>query len=313
MTRTDHGHRHLERIAQVRAGNVPEKVRYPIRVRETRVVRTAMVGSGLLRLTLGGSGVEGFESHSPIDHVKLIFPEPDGSLRLPEPDGDLLRWPRPAPTSREYTVRRHDPVAGEIDIDIAPHPGGLASGWAQEAEPGAVAHVAGPPGGLIVPPVYDRYLLVGDITALPAVACWLEQLPRDARGWAFVEVADATQEIPLAAPEGMEVHWLHRGTRAAGTGDLLERSVTAIAVPEGERLYAWIAGEAGQIKPLRRWVRDVLRLPRPDHEISGYWKRGVADFDDDHDHAPQDHAPQDHAPPDHAPHGQRGHDDDHRH
>ncbi|MFD5805471.1 siderophore-interacting protein [Streptomyces sp. NPDC127020] len=303
MTGNGHAHRHLERIAEVRAGSVPEKVRYPIRIREARVVRTTMVGTGLLRLTLGGPGVEGFESHSPIDHVKLIFPEPDGSLRLPEPHGDLLRWPRPAPTSREYTVRRHDAATGEIDIDIAPHEGGLASDWARGVAPGARTHVAGPPGGLIVPPVYDRYLLVADITALPAVARWLEHLPGDARGWAFVEVADATQEIPLSAPEGVEVHWLHRGDRPAGTGDLLVRSVTGITVPEGERLYAWIAGEAGQIKPLRRWIRDELRLERADYEISGYWKRGVADFDDDHDHEPHGH---DH---DQEPHG---HDRDQR-
>ncbi|MFF3500905.1 siderophore-interacting protein [Streptomyces sp. NPDC003247] len=286
MTRT--GHRHLDRIEEVRAGHRPEKVRYPIRVRETRVVRTATVGTGLLRVTLGGPGTEGFEAHSPIDHVRLLFPDPDGSLRLPEPDGDLLRWPRPAPTSREYTVRRYDPVAGEIDIDIAPHEGGLASDWARDVRPGTVIHVAGPPGGLIVPHAYDRYLFAGDITALPAIARWLEELPRSAKGWAFVEVADAGEEIALSAPEGVEVRWLHRGDRPAGTGGALARAVTATAVPEGERLYVWIAGEAGQIKPLRRWIRDALRLEKADHEITGYWKRGVADFDDEDEH-PHEH------------------------
>ncbi|WP_143664072.1 siderophore-interacting protein, partial [Streptomyces murinus] len=148
MSRTGHRPGHLERIEEVLAGHRPEKVRYPIRVRRTEVVRTTTVGAGLLRVTLGGPGTEGFEAHSPIDHVKLLFPEPDGSLRLPEPDGDLLKWPRPAPTSREYTVRRYDPEAGEIDIDIAPHEGGLASDWAQRVRPGAVLHVAGPPGDM---------------------------------------------------------------------------------------------------------------------------------------------------------------------
>ncbi|NJP46800.1 siderophore-interacting protein [Actinacidiphila epipremni] len=284
MTDTGQGQRHLERIAQVLAGRRPEKVRYPIRIRRTEVVRTAAVGAGLLRVTLGGPGTAGFEAHSPIDHVKLLFPDPDGSLRLPEPDGDLLRWPRPHPTSREYTVRRHDPVAGEIDIDIAPHEGGLASDWAQAVRPGAVLHVAGPPGGLIVPAAYDRYLLAGDITALPAIARWLEELPRDAKGWAFVEVARAAEEIELAPPRGVEVRWLHRGDRPPGTGGALARAVTALTVPPGERLYAWMAGEAGQVRPLRRWVRDELRLERSDYEITGYWKRGVADFDDDQEH-----------------------------
>lgn len=283
MSLIDHRHRHLERIAEVRAGEHAEKVGYPIRVRETEVVRTAMVGAGLLRVTLGGPGTEGFEAHAPDEHVKLLFPEPDGTLRLPEPNGTMLRWPRPAPTSREYTVRRYDPGTGELDIDIAPHDGGLASDWAHAVEPGAVIHVAGPPGGLIVPPAYDRYLLAGDITALPAIARWLEELPRSTQGWAFVEVADATQEIELSAPEGVEVRWLHRGHRPPGTGDALAQAVTSVTVPEGERLYVWVAGEAGQIKPLRRWVRDDLRLDKADHDITGYWKRGVADFDDEHE------------------------------
>ncbi|MEV0580991.1 MULTISPECIES: siderophore-interacting protein [unclassified Streptomyces] len=281
MSRVDHRGRHLDRIAEVRAGLHAEKVGYPIGIRRTEVVRVTSVGSGLLRVTLGGPGTEGFEAHAPDEHVKLIFPDPDGTLRLPERNGSMLRWPRPALTSREYTVRRYDPVAGEIDIDIAAHDGGLASDWAREARPGDGMHLAGPPGGLIVPDTYDRFLLAGDITALPAIARRLEELPRSAKGWAFVEVADATEEIGLSAPEGFEVRWLHRGDLAAGAGDALERAVTSVTVPEGERVYVWAAGEAGQIKPLRRWVRDALRLEKADHDITGYWKRGVADFDED--------------------------------
>ncbi|MFJ2641864.1 siderophore-interacting protein [Streptomyces sp. NPDC087511] len=281
MSWVDHRHRHLERIAEVRAGRHAEKVGYPIGIRETEVVRVTTVGAGLLRVTLGGAGTEGFQAHSPDEHVKLIFPDPDGTLRLPEPNGAMLSWPRPALVSREYTVRRYDQAAGEIDIDIAAHDGGLASDWARAARPGDVMHLAGPPGGLIVPHAYDRYLLAGDITALPAIARRLEELPRSAKGWAFVEVVDAAQEIELSAPEGVEVRWLHRGDLPAGTGDALERAVTAVTVPEGERVYVWVAGEAGQIKPLRRWARDELRLDRADHDITGYWKRGVADFDED--------------------------------
>ncbi|MFH8755793.1 siderophore-interacting protein [Streptomyces atroolivaceus] len=281
MRPADHRNRHLERIAEVRAGLHAEKVGYPIGIRETRVVRTVMVGAGLLRVTLGGAGTEGFEAHSPDEHVKLLFPEADGSLRLPEPNGTMLRWAGSVLRSRQYTVRRYDPVAGEIDIDVALHDGGLAADWAREAGPGAVMHLAGPPGGLIVPHSYDRYLLAGDLTALPAIARWLEELPRSAKGWAFVEVSDATQEIELSAPEGVEVRWLHTAGPSAGDGDALARAVTGVTVPDGERVYVWVAGEAGQIKPLRRWVRDELRLEKADYDITGYWKRGVSDFDED--------------------------------
>ncbi|AXB42808.1 siderophore-interacting protein [Amycolatopsis albispora] len=284
MNRAEQRARYRERIAEVRAGTAAEKVPYPIRIRQAEVQRTSRVGAGLVRVTLGGPGTAGFEAHSPDEHVKLIFPEPDGTLRLPEPNGDMLRWPRPLPTSREYTVRRYDPVTGELDLDVALHDGGLGADWARAARPGDLVHVAGPPGGLIVPHNYDRYLLAGDLTALPAIARWLEELPRTAAGWAFVEVADESEQIELHPPEDVEVHWLHRGDAEPGTSDLLEKAVRAVPIPEGERIYVWLAGEAGVLKPLRRWVRDELRLDRGDHDITGYWKRGVADFDEDHEH-----------------------------
>lgn len=285
MSRDEHRHRHTARIAEVRAGRQAEKVPYPIRIRRAEVVRTSAVGAGLLRVTLGGPGTTGFEAHSPDEHVKILFPDADGELRLPEANGDMLRWPKPSPVSREYTVRRYDPASGELDLDVALHDGGLGSDWARAVRPGEAVHVAGPPGGLIVPHNYDRYLLAGDITALPALARWLEELPRTAVGWAFAEVADTSEQIDLDAPDGVEVRWLHRGTgNPPGSVDLLADAVSEVKVPEGERLYAWIAGEAGAIKPLRRWLRDDLGLAREDCDVTGYWKRGVADFDDEHDH-----------------------------
>ncbi|RZL24998.1 MAG: siderophore-interacting protein [Rhodococcus sp. (in: high G+C Gram-positive bacteria)] len=272
---------HLATIADVLAGTSGAKVPYPIGIRELEVVRSVMVGSGLLRLTLGGPELEGFESHAPDEHVRLVYPNEDGTLRLPERDGTMLKWPRPLPISREYTVRRYDPDLAELDIDFALHEGGFASDWAQAVTPGTRIHVAGPPGGVIVPWTYDKYLLAGDITALPAIARWLEMLPEAASGCAFIEITDASQEIELTVPEGVEVRWLHRGDVPAGHSDLLEQAVRTVTVAEDERIYAWISGEATSLKPLRRFVRDNLKLDKGDYLITGYWKRGVADFDED--------------------------------
>ncbi|WP_327085448.1 siderophore-interacting protein [Nonomuraea sp. NBC_01738] len=266
----------LDRIAEVRAGTSARQVAYPIKIREVEVVRSRMVGGGLVRVTFGGPGTAGFESHAQDEHVRLVFPGPDGVLRLPEQNGFMLSWPTPFPTTRKYTVRRYDPVTGELDLDFALHGAGVAADWARAAEPGMTVHVAGPPGGLIVPHAYDRYLLAGDLTALPAIARWLEELPREAAGWAFVEVAADSERIDLAAPEAVDVHWLRPGELAA--------AVRAVEIADGERVFAWMAGEAGDLRPLRRWVREDLKLAADDHDITGYWKRGAADYDDDHDH-----------------------------
>ncbi|MGW0249448.1 siderophore-interacting protein [Nocardia goodfellowii] len=275
---------HVERIAEVRAGAGGEKVPYPIGLRELEVLRTEMFGSALLRLTFGGPELEGFESHAPTEHVRLVFPDADGTLRLPEKVGLSLKWPRPLPVSREYTVRRYDAAAGELDIDFALHPGGFAATWAARATPGTRVYIAGPPGGLVVPDTYDRYLLAGDITALPAMARWLETLPPTASGWAFIEVADASEVIELTAPQGFQITWLFRDGVAAGHSEVLVQAVRAVPVPVGERVYAWVAGEAVTVRPLRRWLREDFGSAPADHLVTGYWKRGVADFEEAHEH-----------------------------
>ncbi|WP_369830760.1 siderophore-interacting protein, partial [Mycobacterium sp. 1245805.9] len=56
-------------------------------------------------------------------------------------------------------------------------------------------------------------MLAGDESALPAIATALEALPPNAVGKAFIEVAGQQDEIPLTAPENVEVSWVYRGGR----------------------------------------------------------------------------------------------------
>ncbi|WP_058235068.1 siderophore-interacting protein [Devriesea agamarum] len=258
-------------------------VDYPVRIRDVEVVRTTVLSDTMIRLTLGGPGADGFESAIFDEHVKLIFPDPDtGELRLPTPDGDELDWPRPVPTSREYTVRAYRPQSREIDIDFVVHEVGLASDWARAAVPGDRVHVAGPPGGYRISDDYDFYVLAADETALPAVARWLEESPRDRRGAVVIEVAGPGSKQPLEAPEGVSVTWVYGGHVAS---TVLEDATRAVEIPEGAEVFVWLAGEAGAIKPLRRWVRQELGLTKEHSSITGYWKRGSADT---HEHLDDD-------------------------
>ncbi|MEV0684168.1 siderophore-interacting protein [Nocardia sp. NPDC050378] len=266
-------------IAEVLAGDHYAKVPYPIGLREVEVLRVVPVGAALLRITFGGPDIAKFHSYVPDEHVRLIFPGEDGVLRLPKLDGTMLEWGNPRPISREYTVRRHSVEDSELDIDFVIHPGGLASDWAASVAPGTKVHIAGPPGGVVIPETYDDYLLAGDITALPAIARWLERMPRDTTGWAFIEVAGPAEEIPLDPPAGVTVRWLHRGGAAPGTSDILEQAVREVEVAAEHRVFAWVAGEAGCLRGVRKIIRDDLGIGPKDSLIAGYWKRGVADFD----------------------------------
>ncbi|MGH8877731.1 MAG: siderophore-interacting protein, partial [Stackebrandtia sp.] len=94
---------------QHRTGTTLDRVPYPIGIRAAEIVRREEVTPRMLRLTLGGPGLDGLHTYQADDHVRIVFPDPDGTRRLPIPnDRQMLDWPRPFPTTRKYTIRRYD-------------------------------------------------------------------------------------------------------------------------------------------------------------------------------------------------------------
>ncbi|MFI0416720.1 siderophore-interacting protein [Spongiactinospora sp. 9N601] len=257
-------------------------VEYPLKPRLLTVSRVARLGPVTVRVTLTGPDLEGFQQGAPADHVKLCFPEPGAELPvmpLIGPDG--LEPPPPGaprPIFRDYTIRYHRPEARELDIDLVIHGHGPGSHWAANVEPGKRIGVIGPRGSILVPLDLDWYLLGADETALPALGRWLEALPAGARAIAFAEVPDAREEQRIDSAADVTLTWLHRNGAAPGTGDLLEKAIRGVERPAGEG-FVWVAGEAGALKPIRRYVRQEFGLPPDRIDVDGYWKRGVENLD----------------------------------
>ena len=203
-----------------------------------------MVSPGILRLTLQGPELAGFHTYHADDHVKLVFPDADGTLRAPVPNAELeLDWPRPSPPTRTYTIRRYDPHALELDLDFVVHEGGLASDWAERVELGEAVVVAGPPGAKSFSQTYDHYVFAVDATALPALARWLDESPRDVSADVVAEVTDAQhQQYPLPPRNGVRIQWLIRPADAS----LLADTVNALDLPSG-RVFLFVAGIAGDL------------------------------------------------------------------
>ncbi|PZR52566.1 siderophore-interacting protein [Xylanimonas oleitrophica] len=161
-------------------------------------------------------------------------------------------------------------------------------------------------------------LLAGDETAVPAIAAICESLPDDAFGEVYLEVPHPEDRWTLVAPEGVRVHWLGRDGREHGellvpaVQDAADRllamgvrpSTATPAEPvdledvdidhdilwevpvgtDGQPLaqdavlYAWLAGEAGVIKTLRRYLVGECGVDRKSVAFMGYWRRGKAEI-----------------------------------
>ncbi|MFJ6113615.1 siderophore-interacting protein [Agrococcus sediminis] len=251
----------------------PPRPKRPQHVME--VIRTERIGPSLVRVWIGGSGFATFAPNACTDaYVKLSFAKPELGLEPPY-DVAALREslaPDDLPVTRTYTVRA---VAdGALAIDVVVHgDAGIAGPWAARAQPGERVVLSGPGGAYAPDPTADWHLLAGDESALPAIASALEALPADARGIAILEARDASEEIPLRHPAGVEVRWLHRGEPSTATTRLLADAVAALALPEG-RVHAFVHGERESMKAMRDELLGRRGLPRDRVSLSGYWALG---------------------------------------
>jgi NADPH-dependent ferric siderophore reductase len=163
------------------------------------------------------------------------------------------------------------------DAGAASVPAGPASRWAANARPGDRVTVLGPTAAdnagvdFRPAPGTDWVLISGDETALPAVAGILEWLPpgTPAKVWLEVPHAEDIQELPTVADA--DVTWLVRENTTAHRTDLHLASVASARLPGGTP-YAWIAGEAGTVKALRRHLVNERGFDRKRVRFTGYWR-----------------------------------------
>ena len=208
------------------------------------VVRTRdTVSPHLLRLSLS---VPGFESTGvPDEWVGLVVP---GQFQV-----------------RYYTVRSHE--GDEVVLDVVVHDAGLVTGWAVGDCVGDRVVVTGAQSSYAPPEGASWLLLVGDLTAMPAMARISAATDLPTRIWA--EVPD---DLPGYLPEGVEVTWLE--PPAEGQSRLAE-VVEGIDWPEGDG-YFWMAGESAQMRAIRKHLMRERRLPGTAYDVMGYWRAVTA-------------------------------------
>lgn len=232
-----------------------QRVRFELRRRDGRVTRVERPTPGFARVTVQGADFQSLRTLSFDDHVKLMLPQPDGSMAM-----------------RDLTPRAHDPDRGELVLEVALHGHGPASRWAAAATVGDPVTIGGPRGSMIIPMDYDWHLLAGDASALPAIARRLEELPAGRRVRVLVQ-ADAADWRPLPSASPLQMQWVEMA-------DDWLRALADTPLPPGDG-FVWCAGEAQQMARARALLRDTHAHPREAMRVAAYWKRGATAF---HEH-----------------------------
>ncbi|MFF9036700.1 siderophore-interacting protein [Streptomyces sp. NPDC014892] len=270
----------------------------PFRFFSLQVVRTERLGPSYVRVTFAGDDLRLFHSDGRDQSLSLFLPHPGQHVpAVPYELGDgwWQAW-RELPDDvravmRSYTLRglRRDPRGDtvEIDIDFVLHgvepgaavPAGPASRWASQAAPGDRVVLLGPAIAdnraiRFRPPAdADLVLIWADDTALPAASAILESLPAGtpARVWLEAHHAGDIQDLTTAADA--EITWL---VRSEGAPPALD-TIRAAQLPSAELPYAWIAGESGRVKELRRHLVRERGLDKRRVTFVGYWREGLTE------------------------------------
>ncbi|KAJ8141140.1 hypothetical protein OY671_005690, partial [Metschnikowia pulcherrima] len=234
-----------------------------------RMRRVTLVGPELGAFERDGSPMPAFDAPGFDDHVKLVLAS-DGDVASASPvqRAHGIDWP-PAPNrqGRDYTPRRWDPVAGELDLDLVSHGDGPAAAWAGAARPGDASWFVGPKASTVWPDDVDWASLAGDETASPAIGRFLDERPVDAPVQVVVTVGDASARQDLASRDGDTVRWV---VAPEGDRGALGEAVRAITWWPG-RVYAWAASESRASSPVRRHLTRERGAPRTHVDVTGYW------------------------------------------
>ncbi|MFO1339730.1 MAG: siderophore-interacting protein [Burkholderiaceae bacterium] len=228
-----------------------QRVRHELKFRDLRVARVQDVTPHLRAVTFTDESLADFVSPSFDDHVKLFIDTGGGE-----------------PARRDYTPRHFDNAARELTLEFVLHGDGPAAEWAAQAAPGQQVRIGGPRGSFLIPLDYDWHLLVGDETALPAIARRLEEMPTGARVQVLLQVPDVADRRALASAANVQIAWVADGAECLAW-------LRAWALPAGEG-YVWAAGEASEMAELRRILVDEKGHDKRAIRAAAYWKRGAS-------------------------------------
>lgn len=250
-----------------------------------RMVARKQLSASFVRITIGGAALSEFQPMGYDQWFRLFLPT-DKGLRLPKLTNGLwvaeyLLMPKSSrPVGRNYTVRHYRAQGTfsegpEIDIDFVLHEDdkgelGPAAAWARDASPGDEIGIFDE-GITFAPPAQAQWrLLVGDATALPAIAGIIGSATDIVRTEAYIEIPHQEDAQPVETPEGTTIHWV---TAAEGAlpGDSTLAALREATLPDTPG-YAWVAGAQRLATGVRRHLVTDRGFPKDSVTFTGYWR-----------------------------------------
>ncbi len=231
------------------------------KIRKIRVTNIFQLSPNMKRVTFASKELNDFPENENGGYIKFLFKK--NSF---DKDNSLVR---------PYTIRNFRKHKLELDIDFSSHSGnqGYATKWASEAKIGDEILISGPSPNQKLNVISKWFFFVGDLTALPAISIYLEELPHNAVGYAVIEIPSINDQIDLKKPENIKIKWVVNSNQNKNVKKLID-VVREVNWLNGNP-YVWVACEFTKMKHLRDFFQKEKKISKKEMYISSYWKLGL--------------------------------------
>jgi NADPH-dependent ferric siderophore reductase len=214
----------------------------------------------ITRVVVGGDDLLGFE-FAPGQDLMLAVPT-DASTK----DGGTI--------NRRYTIRRADPTAGTVDLDLVVHGDGPGARWATDAPLGSSIAAVGPRGKVVPADDVDWHLFVCDESGWAATAVMVESLTAGDRAVIVADLAGEEEQQPLDAVADVYISWCNRDGGPIGRSEQVLAALDALTLPDG-RGHAYLSAELVVVRTVADWLA-AHGFPSDDIAPKAYWRAGRA-------------------------------------
>jgi NADPH-dependent ferric siderophore reductase len=188
--------------------------------------------------------------------VALTIAVPDSSIAGVPGNDVMVRLPHgDTAVRRRYSVRSHTDET--VTLWISTRHEGPGAAWATSAPIGSAVDLVGPRGKIVLDPMADWHLFVGDTSALGAFYRLADSIESPGRAIFIIEVDDPQDSITTSFDEGLGVTgiFVDRQDRADNDATGLLRGLSALAWPDDEG-HAYLFGEFSVMKSVAVALRD---------------------------------------------------------
>lgn len=235
-----------------------------------------------IRLTLTNQNLDPVKDAT-IGNNNKIYIAPNGQekVHFPEYDFDKMEW-KPMqedqkPHIRTYTHRGINLEKKELYIDFVAHGDeGPASNFAINAPLGSELGISMKTDASPLYPKVENYLLVGDATAIPVLACILESLPENTKVHTIIEVISIEDIQPLKTAAKATFEWLINPTPSQDSS-LSHKAILYAEEMKSSSRFAYIAAEFSTVKDIRNFLRKEKLWTKDELYAYSYWKFGKSE------------------------------------